>query len=71
MVLDTSALLAILFGEPSSDALIDAIAQAERRALSVASALEAVGSVRTADTGMDGRARCCCGRATRVMSSSE
>lgn len=41
MVLDASALLAVLFGEPSADALIEAIAQAEQRTLSTASLLEA------------------------------
>ncbi len=41
MVIDTSALVAILLGEPACDALIDAIERADVRALSAATLLEA------------------------------
>jgi len=41
MVLDTSALIAILSGEPEQDAFIQAIEQADTRLLSAATLLEA------------------------------
>lgn len=41
MVIDTSALLAVLRGETSMRALLEAIEQADRRSLSVASFVEA------------------------------
>ena len=41
MVIDSSALVAILFGEPGADSFVDAIAAATPRLLSAASLLEA------------------------------
>lgn len=40
MVLDTSALIAILFGEPEADAFLDRISQDTKRLLSAGTALE-------------------------------
>lgn len=40
MVLDTSALIAILFGEPEADAFLDLISQDAKRLLSAGTALE-------------------------------
>ena len=41
MVIDSSALVAILFGEPQADRFVDAIAGAEPRLMSAANLLEA------------------------------
>jgi ribonuclease VapC len=56
MVLDTSAMLCVLLGEPEAGEFIEAIAAGERRAVSAATWVETV-IVITARKGQQGRAR--------------
>jgi uncharacterized protein with PIN domain len=56
MVIDTSALIAILFREPEADALVEAILRDSRRYLGAATYVEnGRGHLRAAGTGWGGR----------------